>query len=78
MTEDTLKQDIVRRLDRLSPEALREVRDFTAFLQQKSSSASVFDQIDASIQAIADEDWDQVPDDASEHLDAHLYESEEP
>ena len=35
MTEDTLKQDIVRRLDRLSPEALREVRDFVGFLQSK-------------------------------------------
>lgn len=35
MTSDVLKQDIVRELDDLSPEALREVRDFVASLGQQ-------------------------------------------
>jgi hypothetical protein len=36
MTSDALKQDIVHELDGLSPEALRDVRDFVASFEQGS------------------------------------------
>lgn len=35
MESDTLKRDIVRQLDRLPREALREVRDVVGYLQSK-------------------------------------------
>ena len=37
MRNETLKQDIVRELDRLPAETLREVRDFVEFLVMKRS-----------------------------------------
>jgi len=38
MNEETLKQNIVRDLDRLSPENLEEVRDFVEFLVMRRSA----------------------------------------
>ena len=38
MSDETLKQDIVRELDRLPPEALRVVRDFVDFLVMRHSA----------------------------------------
>jgi hypothetical protein len=77
MDSDTVKQDIVGRLDELPPEALREVRDFIGVLQRQSSSASVFEDIDASIDAVPDTEWEDIPDDASARLDDYLYRSAE-
>ena len=37
MSDETLKKDIVRDLDRLPPETLREVRDFVDVLATKRS-----------------------------------------
>jgi hypothetical protein len=38
MSDETLKQDIVRELDRLPPETLREVRDFIDVLVKRDSA----------------------------------------
>lgn len=38
MRDETLKQDIVRELDRLPAETLREVRDFVEFLVMRRSA----------------------------------------
>jgi len=74
MSEESVKQNIVRDLDRLPPEALREVRDFIESLRERSS-ASVFEEIDASIQSVPEEEWQEVPEDASTRLDEYLYRS---
>lgn len=74
MTREALREELIRDLDQLSPESLREVRTFVRFLQRKSSNASVFDTIDASIAAIPEEEWADVPSDASDRLDEHLCE----
>jgi len=73
MTTEALKEELIRDLDQLSPESLREVRTFVRFLQRKFSNASVFDTIEASIDAIPEEEWADVPSDASTRLDEHLY-----
>jgi hypothetical protein len=76
MTREVLREELIRDLDRLSPESLREVRTFVRFLQRKSSNASVFDTIEASIDAIPEEEWEDVPSDASSRLDEYLYQSD--
>lgn len=72
MTKEALREELIQDLDQLSPELLREVRTFVRFLQRKSSNASVFDTIDASIAAVDEEEWEDVPSDASTRLDEHL------
>jgi len=73
MNEETLKQNIVRDLDRLSPEKLEEVRDFIVSLHRSQSTSSVFEAIDESIRSVSEEDWEKVPADASKRLDEYLY-----
>lgn len=73
MSEEPLKQDIVRELDRLSPGKLHEVRDFIMSLRQRQSVSSLFEEIDESIQAVSEDDWEKVPVDASKRLDKYLY-----
>jgi len=74
MTTEALREELIRDLDQLSPESLREVRTFVRFLQRTSSNSSVFDTIEASIDAIPEEEWADVPSDASTRLDEHLCE----
>ncbi len=76
MNEETLKQNIVQDLNRLSPEKLEEVRDFIASLRRSQSTSSVFEVIDESIQSVSEEDWEEVSDscrNASKQLDQYLY-----
>ena len=73
MNEETLKQNIVRDLDRLPPEKLEVVRDFIASLHRSQSTSSVFEAIDESIRSVSEEDWEEVPSDASKRLDQYLY-----
>lgn len=73
MSDEPLKQDIVRDLDRLSPEKLQEVRDFIRSLRQGQSVSSIFEEIDESIQSVSEDDWEKVPVDASKRLDEYLY-----
>jgi hypothetical protein len=73
MNEETLKQDIVQDLDRLSPEKLEEVRDFIESLRRPQSASSVFRKIDERIRSVSEDDWEKVPADASKRLDAYLY-----
>ncbi|MCS4034693.1 hypothetical protein GGQ02_003103 [Salinibacter ruber] len=73
MDEETLKQDIVQDLDRLSPDKLKEVRDFIESLRKYQSTSSIFAEIDESIRSISDDDWAEVPADASKRLDDYLY-----
>jgi hypothetical protein len=73
MNKETLKQDIVQDLDRLSPEKLEEVRDFIESLQRTQSASSVFRKIDESIRSVSEDDWEEVPADASKRLDDYLY-----
>lgn len=73
MNEETLKQNIVQDLDRLSPEQLEAVRDFIESLRRSQSTSSIFQEIDESIQSISDDDWEEVPADASKRLDEYLY-----
>jgi hypothetical protein len=74
MTTEALREELIRDVDLLSPESLREVRTFVWFLQRKSSNASVFDTIDASIAAVDAEEWEDVPSDASSRIDEYLCE----
>lgn len=73
MNEDTLKQDIVQDLDGLSPDKLKEVRDFIESLRRSQSTSSIFAEIDESIRSISDDEWEEVPADASKRLDDDLY-----
>jgi len=73
MNEETLKQNIVQDLDRLSPEQLEAVRDFIESLRRSQSTSSIFQEIDESIQSISEDDWEEVPADASKRLDEYLY-----
>jgi hypothetical protein len=73
MNEETLKQNIVQDLDRLSPEQLEAVRDFIESLRRSQSMSSIFQEIDESIQSISEDDWEEVPADASKRLDEYLY-----
>jgi len=73
MNKETLKQDIVQDLDRLSPEKLEEVRDLIESLQRTQSASSVFRKIDESIRSVSEDDWEEVPADASKRLDDYLY-----
>jgi len=73
MNEDTLKQDIVQDLDGLSPDKLKEVRDFIESLRRSQSTSSIFTEIDESIRSISEDDWEEVPADASKRLDDDLY-----
>ncbi|MCS4044625.1 hypothetical protein GGQ00_003085 [Salinibacter ruber] len=58
MSDETLKQDIVRELDRLPPETLREVQDFVDFLvmrhaaDQGGSKSSREEAPDVSLQEV--------------------------
>ena len=74
MTTEALREELIRDVDLLSPESLREVRTFVWSLQRKSSNASVFDTIDASIAAVDEEEWEDVPCDASRRIDEYLCE----
>ncbi len=76
MTKEALREELIQDLDQLSPELLREVRTFVRFLQRKSSNASVLDTIEASIDAVDEEEWEDVPSDASTRLDEYLYQSD--
>ena len=75
MSDETLKQDIVRDLDRLPPEALHEVRDFIDSLRHKSSSSapSIEEKIEAHLANVPEEALNELPEDASENLDHYLY-----
>jgi len=73
MNEETLKQNIVQDLDRLSPEQLEAVRDFIESLRRSQSTSSIFQEIDESIRSISEDDWEEVPADASKRLDEYLY-----
>ena len=73
MNEETLKQNIVQDLDRLSPEKLEAVRDFIESLRRSQSMSSIFKQIDESIQSISEDDWEEVPSDGAERHDHYIY-----
>lgn len=73
MSDEPLKQDIVRDLDHLSPEKLQEVQDFIRSLRQGQSVSSLFEEIDESIQSVSEDDWETGPVDASKRLDEYLY-----
>jgi hypothetical protein len=73
MNEETLKQDIVQGLDRLSPEKLAEVRDFIESLRRSQSTSVLFGQIDESIRSVSDDDWEEVPSDGAERHDHYIY-----
>ena len=62
MSEEMLKQDIVQDLDRLSPENLKEVREFIESLRRSQSASSLFEKIDEHIRSVPEEDWERVPD----------------
>ena len=68
-----LKQDIVQDLGRLSPENLKEVREFIESLRRSQSASSLFEKIDEHIRSVPEEDWERVPADGSKRLDEYLY-----
>ena len=68
-----LKQDIVRSLERLSPENLKEVREFIESLRRSQSASSLFEKIDEHIRSVPEGDWEKAPADGSKRLDECLY-----
>ena len=68
-----LKRDIVRSLDHLSPENLKEVQEFIESLRRSQSAFSLFEKIDEHIRSVPEGDWEKVPADGSKRLDEYLY-----
>ena len=72
---EALRRELGERLDQLPEDQLREVLALVESLRRKrhSSTPSIEEKIEAHVDEVPDEAWDEVPADASENLDQYLY-----
>jgi len=75
-----LRQEIIQEMETLPEDQLRAVLAFVESLRRKRSSStpsidtpSIEEKIKAYVDEVPDEAWEEVPADASEHLDQYLY-----
>lgn len=70
-----LRQEVIQKIKTLSEDQLREVLAFVESLRRKRSSStpSIEEKIKAHVDEVPEEAWDEVPADASKHLDQYLY-----
>jgi vacuolar-type H+-ATPase subunit C/Vma6 len=73
--ENGLRQEVIKEMETLPEDQLRDVLEFVESLRRESSSSptSIEEKIEARLADVPDEALDELPEDASENLDHYLY-----
>lgn len=73
--ERGLRQEVIKEMETLPEDQLRDVLEFVESLRREpsSSSPSIEEKIEARLADVPDEALDELPEDASENLDHYLY-----
>lgn len=73
--ERGLRQEVIKEMETLPEDQLRDVLEFVESLRREPSSSppSIEEKIEARLADVPDEVLDELPEDASENLDHYLY-----
>ncbi|MCS4198095.1 hypothetical protein [Salinibacter ruber] len=72
--ESGLRQEVIKEMETLPEDQLRDVLEFVESLRRESSPSptSIEEKIEARLADVPDEALDELPEDASENLDHYV------
>lgn len=70
----SIVETVAAKMNQLPPEKQQEVLDFVEFLAQKTEPPkSIWEKIEAIVEKVPKELWDELPTDGAEQHDHYLY-----